>query len=121
VKKRLVPSIVIISGAVSPAILEIPKTVPVKTPLKAVLSVICNVIFHLGIPSECPASLIELGTTFKLSSVTRTTIGIIIIDSAKEPAHTENEPIASTIMIYPTIPNTIEGSPVRTSLKNRMA
>src|ERR671910_2263024 len=121
VKKRLVPSIVIISGAVSPAILEVPRTIPVSTPLNAVLSVICNTIFHLGIPNEYPASLTELGTTFKLSSVTRTTIGIIIIDNAKEPAQTEKEPITKTITIYPTIPRTIEGSPVRTSLKNLMA
>src|ERR671911_2092158 len=121
VKNKLVPSIVIIRGAVSPAILEIPRTIPVRIPLNAVLSVTCSVIFHFGIPNEYPASLTELGTTFKLSSVTRTTIGIIIIDNAKEPAQTEKEPITKTITIYPTIPRTIEGSPVRTSLKNLIA
>src|ERR687897_1898583 len=121
VKNRLVPSIVIIRGAVSPAILEIPRTIPVNTPPNAVLSVTCIVIFHLGIPNEYPASLIELGTTFKLSSVTRTTTGIIIIDNAKDPAQTEKEPIVKTTTVYPTIPRTIEGSPVRTPLKNLMA
>src|SRR5918995_4825644 len=121
VKNRLVPSIVIIRGAVSPAILETARTIPVSTPPNAVLRVTCSVIFHLGIPKEYPASLTEFGTTFKLSSVTLTTIGIMIIDNAKEPAQTEKEPSVKTITIYPTIPRTIEGSPVKTSLKNLIA
>ncbi len=34
------------------------------------------------------------------------------------PAKTEKEPMASTMITYPTIPITIDGSPVSTSLKN---
>jgi hypothetical protein len=48
-------------------------------------------------------------------------MGIMIIDKEKAPAKTENEPIVSTIVIYPTIPITTEGKPVRTSLNNLTA
>ena len=40
-------------------------------------------------------------------------MGIIIIDKAKAPAQTENEPSRRTIDTYPTIPITIEGKPVK--------
>ena len=53
--------------------------------------------------------------------MTRTTIGIIIIERDSAPANTEKEPKAKTIRTYPTIPMTIDGSPVRTSLKNLTA
>ena len=121
VKNKLVPSMVIISGAVSPAILEIANTIPVSIPLLALFIVINNVIFHFGIPRDWAASRNELGTILKDSSVTLTTMGIIIIDKAKAPAQTENEPSRRTIDTYPTIPITIEGKPVKTSLKNLTA
>ena len=107
-----------ISGAVSPAILDIANITPVMTPLFALGRTICNIIFLFGIPRDCPASLIEFGTTFSVSSVTHTTIGIIIIDRANAPAHTENEPSVRTSVMYATMPITIEGKPTRTSLKN---
>src|SRR5690242_19672379 len=118
VKNRLVPRMLSISGAVSPAILDIASTTPVKTPLFALSRTMKSVTFHFGMPSECPASLIEFGTIFKVSSVTLTTIGIMMIDSENAPAQTEKEPMVRTIATYPTIPMTIEGSPVITSLKN---
>ena len=118
VKNRLVPSIVIIRGAVSPAILDIAKITPVSTPSLAFLRTIKRVIFDFEIPREYPASRSELGTNFSVSSVTLDIIGIIIIERAKAPAHTENEFIARTIVTYPTIPITIEGNPVRTSLNS---
>jgi hypothetical protein len=43
---------VIISGAVSPAILDTANTIPVRIPLLALFIVINNVIFHFGIPRE---------------------------------------------------------------------
>ena len=80
-----------------------------------------SVIFHLGIPREYPASRIELGTILSVSSVTLTTIGIMIIDKERAPAQTENEPIVRTGTVYPTIPTTIDGKPVRTSLNSLTA
>ena len=121
VKNKLVPNIVIINGAVSPAILAIDNTIPVRTPLIAVLTTINSIILHLGIPREWAPSLIEFGTILRVSSITRVTIGIIIIDSEKAPAITEKEPIERTINIYPTMPIIIEGNPVNTSLKNLTA
>ena len=67
------------------------------------------------------ASLMWFGTILRVSSVTLTTMGIIIMDSANAPAQTENEPVARTIVMYPTIPMTIDGRPVKTSLKNLTA
>ena len=43
------------------------------------------------------------------------------MDSAHAPAQTENDPVASTMVMYPTIPMTIDGRPVKTSLKNLTA
>src|SRR2546422_6543160 len=48
----LAPKIVIIRGAVSPDILEIARTIPVRTPLLAVDNTIFTITFHFGIPSE---------------------------------------------------------------------
>ena len=50
VKNRLVPSIVIIRGAVSPAILDMAKITPVSTPSLAFLRTIKKVIFDFEIP-----------------------------------------------------------------------
>ena len=118
VKKRLVPKIVIISGAVSPAILDMPNTMPVRIPFFALGRTIDKVIFAFEIPREWPASRSEYGTIFNVSSVTLTTIGIIIIERETAPAKTEKEPIDKTMITYPTMPITIDGSPVSTSLKN---
>src|SRR5688572_473312 len=118
VKKRLVPNIVIISGAVSPAILDMAKTMPVRIPCFALGRTMDKVIFAFDIPREWPASRSEYGTIFKVSSVTLTTIGIIIIDRETAPAKTEKEPMDKTMITYPTMPITIDGSPVSTSLKN---
>lgn len=52
VKKRLVPSIVIIRGAVSPAILDMAMTIPVRMPSFAVGSTINKVILALESPRE---------------------------------------------------------------------
>ena len=59
----------------------------------------CN--FPFWIPSECGASRIEFGTSFNVSSVTATTIGIIIIESPTAPAVILKEPIVMTRTIYP--------------------
>ena len=52
VKNKLVPSIVIISGAVSPAILAIAKITPVSTPSLAYLRTINRVIFDFRNPKR---------------------------------------------------------------------
>ena len=48
-------------------------------------------------------------------------MGIIIIESDRAPAHTEKDPSTRTTVTYPTMPMTIEGSPVKTLLRNRTA
>src|SRR5919112_5177507 len=72
-KNKLVPKIVIIKGAVSPAILDMAKTIPVVIPLLEPLITIYQTTFHLDIPSAYPDSLKEFGTSFKVSSETRAT------------------------------------------------
>ena len=52
-----------------------------------------------------------------LRSVTRTIIGIIIIDNAKEPAQTGKRTYYQNNDDNLTTPRTIEESPVNTSLK----
>jgi hypothetical protein len=49
-KNKLVPKIVIINGAVSPAILDIAKTMPVTMPLLEPFITTCQTTFHLEIP-----------------------------------------------------------------------
>jgi hypothetical protein len=44
---------VIIKGAVSPAILDIASTIPVRTPLLALFITMENVTLNFEIPSEC--------------------------------------------------------------------
>ena len=68
VKDRLVPSMVIIRGAVSPANLEIASTTPVSTPFFAVGSMTKRAIFHLGMPREYASSLMWFGTILRVSS-----------------------------------------------------
>jgi len=60
---------------------------------------------------------ISILNPFMLRSVTRTIIGIIIIDNAKEPAQTGKRTYYQNNDDNPTTPRTIEESPVNTSLK----
>ena len=50
-KNKLVPKTVIIKGAVSPAILDIAKTIPVVIPLLEPFTTTCQTTLHFGIPS----------------------------------------------------------------------
>src|SRR5919112_246267 len=118
VKNKLVPKIVIINGAVSPAILDTAKTIPVVIPLLDPFTTICQTTFHLEIPRAYAASLNEFGISFNVSSETLATMGIMIMDKTKAPAIIENEPNVRTIVMYPTIPTTTEGIPVNTSINN---
>lgn len=74
--------------------------------------------FHFGSPNPYAASLKLLGTSLSVSSETLAIIGIIIIDKTNAPAKIENEPNVRTSVMYPVIPITIEGIPVKTSLNS---
>ena len=52
VNNKLVPSIVVIRGAVSPTILDIANIIPVSTPLFVLFRTINSVIVLFGIPNE---------------------------------------------------------------------
>ena len=75
-----------------PPILDTDNKIPVIIPLFAAETTILKVITHFLRPNAVPASRQVTGTIFKDSSVVRATIGNIIRDSAKAPAHTEKCP-----------------------------
>ena len=73
------------SGAVSPTIRATASITPVTMPASAVGSTTFVIVRHFGTPSAYDASRRLLGTIRSISSVERTTIGIISTDSATEP------------------------------------
>jgi len=85
-KKKLLPRMVSIRGAVSPEILAMDRRTPVMMPLLAVLSTTLTVVLHRLIPRAIAASLSELGTVLMDSSVVLVTIGNVITDRAMAPA-----------------------------------
>jgi hypothetical protein len=88
-KKYLLPKMVIIRGAVSPAIRATARSVPVSKPALAVGNTTLRVVRHLWAPRARDASLTLLGTSYRDSSVVRATIGIRMNDSAMAPAIAE--------------------------------
>ena len=80
---------VMINGAVSPAILATARRVPVTRPALAVGNTTLMVVLHLCTPRAREASRIELGTSFNDSSVVLATIGIRMKESAMAPARGE--------------------------------
>ena len=73
------------SGAVSPATRATASMTPVTMPAIAVGSTTLMIVRHLGTPRAYDASRSSSGTSLSISSVERTTIGIISTDSAIEP------------------------------------
>ena len=74
------------SGAVSPMIRASPSRTPVMMPENAVGSTTLTIVFHLGTPRAYDASRSSLGTSFSISSVERTTTGIISSTRARQTA-----------------------------------
>ena len=64
---------------------------PVMMPENAVGSTTLTIVFHLGTPSAYDASRSSFGTSLSISSVERTTTGIIRSTSAS--AHGEADPL----------------------------
>ncbi len=62
---------------------------PVMMPPIEVGSTTLRIVRHLGTPSASDASRSSLGTSLSISSVERTTTGIIRMASASEPAKPE--------------------------------
>ncbi len=74
---------------------------------------------HLGTPRASEASRSSLGTSFSISSVERTTTGIIRMASASAPAKPDGwKPRIMIQKLKMNRPATIEGMPVMTSTKN---
>lgn len=88
-KKYLLPRIVIIKGAVSPAILATARSVPVTKPALAVGKTTLRVVRHLCAPRASEASRTVFGTSLSDSSVVRATTGIRMKESAMAPAIAE--------------------------------
>ena len=60
--------------------------IPVVIPTFAAFSTICKIILCLLPPNAIPASLNSFGTSESMLSVVEMMIGIIMIESATEPA-----------------------------------
>ena len=73
--------------------------IPVIIPLDAPGITIETIIRHFGMPKARPASRTECGTNFSISSVERTTTGIIIIPKAMPAAQAEKCFIGTTIAV----------------------
>ena len=77
------------TGAVSPAIRATASMTPVVMPPMAVGRTTFRMVRHFGMPSAREASRSSFGTSLSISSVERTTTGIIRIARASEPAKPE--------------------------------
>ena len=88
-KKYLLPKIVMIKGAVSPAIRATARSVPVTKPALALGKTTLKVVRHLCAPRASDASRTLLGTSFRDSSVVLATMGIRMKESAMDPAIAE--------------------------------
>ncbi len=90
---------------------------PVMIPASAVGSTTLTIVRHWGTPSAYAASRSSFGTSFSISSVERTRIGIISTLSATDPMNPIRtpSPANSANRAYANRPATIEGIPVMTS------
>ena len=111
------------SGAVSPITRAIARVIPDAMPATEVRSTTLTIVRHFGTPSAYAASRSSFGTTLSISSVDRTTTGIISTDSATEPAKPTRTlgPKNSENRANANRPATIDGMPVITSTKNVIA
>ena len=74
-----------IDGSAGPGPILLILTLPVMMPLAAVGSTILAIVFHFGTPSAYDASRSSFGTSFSISSVERTTTGIMSSTRASDP------------------------------------
>ncbi len=87
-------------GAVSPITRATPNMMPVMMPGRAVGRTILAMVRQRGTPSASEASRSSLGTSLSISSVDRTTTGIIRIARAKVAAKPLRwKPSASTQIV----------------------
>ena len=105
-------------GAVSPAIRAMASITPVVMPPIAVGRTTFRMVRHFGMPRAREASRSSFGTSLSISSVERTTTGIIRIVSASEPGEAGGLQLSIISMIdRMNRPATIDGMPVMTSTK----
>ena len=111
------------SGAVSPMTRAIASVIPEAMPAIEVGSTTLMIVRHFGTPSAYAASRSSFGTILSISSVERTTTGIISTDSATEPMKPMRMPGPknSANSAKANRPATIDGMPVMTSTKNVIA
>ena len=111
------------SGAVSPITRAIARVMPDAMPAIDVGTTTLRIVRHFGTPSAYDASRSSFGTILSISSVERTTTGIISTDSATEPMKPIRTPgpANSANSANAKRPATIDGMPVMTSTKNVMA
>ena len=107
------------SGAVSPITRAVASMTPVMMPPIEVGTTTLMIVRHFGTPRAYDASRRSSGTSRSISSVERTTIGIISSDSATEPPKPNRicGPKISTNRASANRPATIDGMPVITSTR----
>ena len=115
--------VVMSRGAVSPITRATATITPVMMPAEAVGRTTLTTVRHFGTPRAYDDSRRPLGTTFSISSVERTTIGIISTDSATAPITPSRMPgpRKSANSANANRPATIDGIPVMTSTKKMRA
>ena len=92
-------------------------------PAIEVRSTTLMIVRHFGVPNAYAASRSSLGTILSISSVDRTTTGIMSTDSATAPMNPirTDGPRNSANSANANRPATIDGMPVMTSTKNVIA
>ena len=111
-------------GAVSPMTRAMASVTPVVMPAIDVGMTILRIVSHFGTPSAYEASRSSLGTILSISSLERTTTGIISSDSATEPPKPNRMPGSENTRAKKAKANrpaTIDGMPVMTSTKKVIA
>lgn len=90
---------------------------PVAMPPIAVGRTTFRMVRHFGMPRAREASRSSFGTSFSISSVERTTTGIIRIVRASAPIRPEGSRPAISMIERMNRPATMDGMPVITSTK----
>src|ERR1035437_3384275 len=119
--KKLLPSDVKMSGAVSPMARDMPRRIPVTIPDKPIGTKTDRTALQRARPRARAPSAIGLGVSRRISSADTVTTGSITIARASDPARPEKWPCVTTTVAYTKMPTTIDGRPARTSIRNRAA
>src|SRR5579872_5100992 len=115
------PNAVKSKGADSPATRARPSKAPVTMPARAHGTVTKTMAFHASTPSAKAPSRIAGLTSLTASSVVRTMMGNMMMESATAAALAEKCFCGTTTIVYANTPMAMDGTPVRTSLKKRTA